>query len=69
MPGGPGERNGAEAVGKDATATAATPPRPFPAGRGKGRDRWHAGVAAVAITLGCVLAPVAVLGVWAANQD
>jgi hypothetical protein len=32
------------------------------------RGRWRAPVAAVAITLGCVLAPVSVLGVWAANQ-
>jgi hypothetical protein len=37
--------------------------------RGKARPgRWRAVVAAVAITLGCVLAPVSVLGVWAANQ-
>ena len=32
------------------------------------RGRWRAPVAAVAITLGCVLAPVSVVGVWAANQ-
>jgi hypothetical protein len=32
------------------------------------RNRWRAPVAAVAIVLGCVLAPVAVLGVWAGNQ-
>jgi len=32
------------------------------------RGRWRAPVSAVAITLGCVLAPVSVLGVWAANQ-
>ena len=32
------------------------------------RGRWRAPVAAVAIILGCVLAPVSVLGVWAANQ-
>ncbi|HEY6492827.1 MAG TPA: hypothetical protein VIZ43_06100 [Trebonia sp.] len=32
------------------------------------RGRWRAPVAAVAITLGCVLAPVSVLGVWAATQ-
>jgi len=30
--------------------------------------RWRAPVSALLITLGCVLAPVAVLGVWAANQ-
>jgi hypothetical protein len=30
--------------------------------------RWRAPVAALAIILGCVLAPVSVLGVWAANQ-
>jgi hypothetical protein len=34
-----------------------------PAGR-----RWHAALAAVAITIGCVLAPVSVLAVWASNQ-
>ena len=32
------------------------------------RGRWRALVSAVLITLGCVLAPVSVLGVWAANQ-
>lgn len=36
--------------------------------RGKRQGRWRAPVAAVAITLGCILAPVAVLGVWGANQ-
>ena len=36
-----------------------------PAGRG---DRWRAWVAAVCIAVACVLAPVSVLGVWAANQ-
>jgi hypothetical protein len=35
---------------------------------GAHRGRWRAPVAAVAIILGCVLAPVSVLGVWAANQ-
>ncbi len=38
---------------------AAAPARP---------GRWRAAVSAVLIVLGCVLAPVAVLGVWAANQ-
>jgi hypothetical protein len=37
---------------------------PVPARRG----RWRAPLASVLIVLGCVLAPVAVLGVWAANQ-
>jgi hypothetical protein len=32
------------------------------------RGRWRAPLASVLITLGCILAPVAVLGVWAANQ-
>ena len=32
------------------------------------RGRWRAPVAAVLIVLGCVLAPVAVVGVWSANQ-
>jgi hypothetical protein len=34
----------------------------------KRRGRWRAPVAALLITLGCILAPVAVLGVWAGNQ-
>jgi len=38
------------------------------AGPGRRRGRWRAPVAAVAIILGCVLAPVSVIGVWAANQ-
>src|SRR5580700_1081601 len=38
------------------------------AGRGPRRGRWRAPVAAVAIILGCVLAPISVLGVWTANQ-
>jgi hypothetical protein len=42
---------------------AAGPARP--AARG---GRWRALVSAVLITLGCILAPVSVLGVWAANQ-
>jgi hypothetical protein len=32
------------------------------------QGRWRALVSAILITLGCVLAPVSVLGVWAANQ-
>ena len=32
------------------------------------RGHWRALVSAILITLGCVLAPVSVLGVWAANQ-
>jgi hypothetical protein len=32
------------------------------------RGRWRAPVAALLITLGCILAPVAVLGIWAGNQ-
>ena len=32
------------------------------------RGRWRAPVAAVVITVGCVLAPVSVVAVWAANQ-
>jgi hypothetical protein len=37
-------------------------------GRGPRGGRWRAPVSAVAIVLGCVLAPLSVLGVWAANQ-
>jgi hypothetical protein len=44
-----------------------TPPRAT-AGQGPRRGRWRALVAAVAIILGCVVAPVSVIGVWAANQ-
>src|SRR6266576_3743680 len=32
------------------------------------RSGWRAPVAAVLIVLGCVLGPVAVLGVWAGNE-
>jgi hypothetical protein len=40
-----------------------------PAGQARRpRRRWKSVLAAVAITLGCVLAPVSVLGVWGANQ-
>jgi hypothetical protein len=49
----------AEGNGARTRATADTGPR---------RGRWRAPVAAVAIVLGCVLAPISVLGVWAANQ-
>ena len=45
--------------GADGRAVATTGPR---------RGRWRAPVAVVAIVLGCVLALVSVLGVWAANQ-
>lgn len=36
--------------------------------RGRRPGGWRAPVSAVLITLGCILAPVAVLGVWGANQ-
>jgi hypothetical protein len=39
-----------------------------PQANGARRGRWRAPVSAVLIVLGCVLAPVAVLGVWASNQ-
>jgi hypothetical protein len=32
------------------------------------RGRWRAPVAAVLIVLGCILAPISLLGVWAGNQ-
>jgi hypothetical protein len=44
------------------------PPAPATADPGPRRGRWRAPVAAVAIILGCVLAPLSVIGVWAANQ-
>ncbi len=37
-----------------------------PAGRRRGR--WRAPVATVLIVLGCILAPISLLGVWAGNQ-
>jgi hypothetical protein len=43
-----------------------SPAEPDQAVRRKGR--WRAPVSALLIVLGCVLAPVSVLGVWAANQ-
>jgi hypothetical protein len=39
-----------------------------PQANGARGGRWRAPVSAVLIVLGCVLAPVAVLGVWASNQ-
>ena len=39
-----------------------------PRAAGPRRGRWRAPVSAVLIVLGCVLAPIAVLGVWASNQ-
>jgi hypothetical protein len=39
-----------------------------PRAAGSRRGRWRAPVSAVLIVLGCVLAPIAVLGVWASNQ-
>ena len=44
-------------------AAGAAPGRPSRRG-----GRWRAPVASVCIVLACVLAPVSVLGVWAANQ-
>jgi len=41
---------------------------PGPAGQAGRRGRWRTPVVVVAIVLGCILAPVSVLGVWAANQ-
>jgi hypothetical protein len=38
------------------------------AGGRRRRGRWRAPVAVVLIVLGCILAPVAVIGVWTANQ-
>jgi len=45
-----------------------TAPEPASGPRPRRRGRWRTPVAVVAIVLGCVLAPVSVLGVWAANQ-
>jgi hypothetical protein len=49
-------------------AAGAGPPTPATALSGARHGRWRAPVSAVAIVLGCVLALVSVLGVWAANQ-
>jgi hypothetical protein len=35
---------------------------------GRRRGRWRAPVATVLIVLGCILAPISLLGVWAGNQ-
>jgi hypothetical protein len=45
----------------------AAPPEPVAAGR-VGRQRWRTIVAVVLIVLGCVLAPLAGVAVWARNQ-
>ena len=39
-----------------------------PGQAGARHDWWRAPIAAIAIVLGCVLAPISVLGVWASNQ-
>ena len=63
----PGEREELERLRAEVRElrgrVAAVPERP--ARRG---GRWRAPVAAVCLVLACVLAPVSVLGVWAANQ-
>ena len=43
------------------------PPTDRPVGATR-RNRWRAPVAAILIVIGCVLAPIAVIGVWAGNQ-
>jgi hypothetical protein len=60
------ERLRAEVTSLRAQKVVANGGRPQAAGPRRGR--WRAPVSAVAIVLGCVLAPVAVIGVWAANQ-
>ena len=43
-------------------------PRGWPPQPRRLRFSWRAPVAALLITVGCVLAPVSVLAVWTANQ-
>jgi hypothetical protein len=52
----------------DQLRAATAEPHDGQAGRRRRRGRWRAPVAVVLIVLGCVLAPVAVIGVWTANQ-
>jgi hypothetical protein len=60
---GPGGQAEPEQLG-----AATAEPHDGHAGRRRRRGRWRAPVAVVLIVLGCVLAPVAVIGVWTANQ-
>ena len=59
----PGEQAGPEQFRAEAAE-----PHDGQAGRRRRRGRWRAPAAVVLIVLGCVLAPVAVIGVWTANQ-
>jgi hypothetical protein len=49
------------------TLRAGQPPDGQPSAKHR-RGRWRAPVSAVLIVLGCILAPISVLGIWTANQ-
>jgi len=49
---------------KDLRGRKATAPEPAPPAKG----RWRAPVASLLIVLGCILAPISVVGVWGAEQ-
>jgi len=75
-PGGPGGAGGAGGAEQEELERLRAEVRELrEQGHGEGaaprkgwRGRWRAPVSALVITLGCVLALVSVLGVWAANQ-
>ena len=62
---GADERAELEALRKELTELRRRPERPE---RGRHQGRWRAPVATLLIIIGCVLAPISVLGVWTANQ-
>jgi len=53
---------------REAARAGVAEPRGRPRRARRGRFSWRTPVAALLITLGCILAPLSVLGVWTANQ-
>ena len=66
-PSGEGPGSG-ERPGRDAPSAVLAEPRGRPRRARRRRFSWRTPVAALLIILGCILAPLSVLGVWTANQ-
>ena len=72
--GGEGQASASEGLGSGERAEPGAPgaevaePRGGPGRAGRRRFSWRTPAAALLIVLGCVLAPLSVLGVWTANQ-